>query len=341
MPELVARADTKALLRIEAVSKSFPLGRRGILGGRRASFRALDEVSLAIAPGETVALVGESGSGKSTLARVIVGLVEPDDGRVWLDDENLVATDRRRRNEFRRRVQLVFQDPYASLNPRRSIGSAIAEPAVVHGCIPAGESVDAYLAGLLRRVGLSERLAKRLPRELSGGQRQRVAIARALAVKPEVLIADEALSALDVSVQAQILNLFEELRGELGLTMLFISHQLPVVSHVADRIVVLYRGRVVESGSPETIFEHPAHPYTAGLIGAQPGRDRRGQPPAVRAREKIQPAELMARGCSYRDRCPLAIEVCGDVRPPLETAGNGREAACHRASEMIGSPVDD
>ncbi len=336
MPELSDRPETKALLRVEGVSKSFRLSRRGILGRRQESFRALDEVSLSIEQGETVALVGESGSGKSTLARVIVRLVEPDGGSVWLDGEDLLGRDRRQLAALRRRVQLVFQDPYASLNPRRSIGSAIAEPAVVHDCVPAGESVDGYVAGLLRRVGLPERLATRLPRELSGGQRQRVAIARALAVKPEVLIADEALSALDVSVQAQILNLFEELRGELGLTMLFISHQLPLVGHVADRIVVLYRGRVVESGPPAAIFEHPAHPYTAGLIGAQPGRHRRGLPPAVTARRQIPSAELMARGCAYRDRCPLAAEICAEVRPLLEAAGDGQEAACHRSAEMIG-----
>jgi peptide/nickel transport system ATP-binding protein/oligopeptide transport system ATP-binding protein len=330
-------AVASALLSVEGISKSFAVGRHRFFGGGGESFRALDDVSLSIEPGETVALVGESGSGKSTLARVIVGLIEPDAGRVSLRVDGADGGSQGP-DGFRPRAQLVFQDPYSSLNPRRSIGSAIAEPANAHHRIPPGQSVEDYVGGLLRQVGLSPRLAGRYPRELSGGQRQRVAIARALSVRPEILIADEAVSALDVSVQAQILNLFEELREELGLTMLFISHQLPVVSHVADRIIVLYRGRIVETGTPASIFDRPAHPYTAALIGAQPGRHRRGGAATARSRREIPASQLMARGCSFRDRCPLAAEVCAEVRPELERLGDGIEVACHRHAEVGKAP---
>jgi oligopeptide/dipeptide ABC transporter ATP-binding protein len=320
-------------LQIEAVSKTFlPAGGLRSAKREREPVKALDDVSLAVARHETVALVGESGSGKSTLARVVLRLVEPDRGRVLLDGEDLLAMDRRTLIAARRRIQMVFQDPYSSLNPRRTVQYAIAEPARVHDIV-AGSDETAYVAELLDRVGLSTRTASRLPRELSGGQRQRVAIARALAVKPEVLVADEAVSALDVSVQAQILNLFETLRDELDLTMLFISHQLPVVAHVADRVAVMYLGRIVEIGTPEALFSRPAHPYTAGLIQAQPGRHRRHQQPAMRRRGDLSSAELTHHGCSYRDRCPLAIQRCHETRPMLADVGAGRQSACHRAGE--------
>jgi oligopeptide/dipeptide ABC transporter ATP-binding protein len=328
-------AGGEPLLRIEGVSKTF-VAASGLPGGKRgdrAQVRALDDVSLAVARHETVALVGESGSGKSTLARVAMRLVEPDEGRVLLDGQDLLAMDRARLIAARRRIQMVFQDPYSSLNPRRSVGYAVAEPARVHEIVSKGEQA-AYVQSLLERVGLPARLAGRLPRELSGGQRQRVAIARALAVKPEVLVADEAVSALDVSVQAQILNLFETLRSELDLTMLFISHQLPVVAHVADRVAVMYLGRIVELGAPADLFARPAHPYTAGLIEAQPGRHRRNAPPATRRHSDVPAAELIERGCSYRDRCPLATQVCHETQPPMVSVGIGRHAACHHAGDV-------
>ncbi len=328
----------RPLLRVEAVSKSFG-SRGGRLGLGRDSepVRALDDVSLEIDRHETVALVGESGSGKSTLARVIVRLVEPDHGRVLLDDENVLELSRSSIAPVRRRVQMVFQDPYSSLNPRRSIRSTIAEPALVHRRIERGDERP-FVERMLERVGLHEDAAARLPRQLSGGQRQRVAIARALAVEPELLIADEAVSALDVSVQAQILNLFESLREELGLTMLFISHQLPVVAHIADRVAVMYLGRIVEIGTPDVLFASPSHPYTAALIAAQPSRHRPPRPAAARPGGELSPNELQQVGCSYRDRCPLATEICQRERPPLRTidggtaaAGSGRQAACHHA----------
>jgi oligopeptide/dipeptide ABC transporter ATP-binding protein len=314
------------LLRVEAVSKHFGAGRGHGRGGEVV--RALDEVTLTIDRHETVALVGESGSGKSTLARVVVRLVEPDAGRVMLGDESVLELSRSQLKVMRRRMQMVFQDPYSSLNPRRSIRSAIAEPALVHGRIGRDEE-QAFVERMLDRVGLPVQVARRLPRELSGGQRQRVAIARALAVEPELLIADEAVSALDVSVQAQILNLFEGLREELGLTMLFISHQLPVVAHIADRVAVMYLGRIVELGTPDEVFASPSHPYTAALIAAQPGRQRTRPRIAPRPRVALSVSELQQVGCAYRDRCPLATEICQHERPLLMDVGGSQQAACH------------
>jgi ABC-type glutathione transport system ATPase component len=265
------------LLEIDGVSRAFRPS-RGIRRGTRGRrpIKALDNVSLAIARHETVALVGESGSGKSTLARVIVRLVRADEGRVLLDGEDILTMDRKRLAATRPRIQMIFQDPYSSLNPRRTVQAAIAEPARVHDTLD-NATEDHFVAELLEQVGLSKKTAARLPRELSGGQRQRVAIARALAIRPEVLIADEAVSALDVSVQAQILNLFANLRAELGLTMLFISHQLPVVAHIADWAAVMQRGKILEYGRPSELFAHPTHPYTAELVEAQPGRRHREQ----------------------------------------------------------------
>lgn len=325
--------DTQGLLVVDRVSKEFEVSHRGLARGEKEGVKALDDVSLAATKGETLALVGESGSGKTTLARVIVRLTEADTGHVFFDGEDLLALDRRRLAAARQRIQLVFQDPYSSLNPRRSVESAIAEPARVHGLIPDSSDDREFVHGLLDRVGLPRRLADRLPRELSGGQRQRVAIARALAVSPELLIADEAVSALDVSVQAQILNLFDDLRNDLELTMLFISHQLPVVAHVSDRVVVMYLGRIVEVGAPRDLFAHPAHPYTAGLMEAQPSRSRRGRPAAARTRADIPLEALTSRGCVYRDRCPLATDLCAETRPSLRILSAGHEVACHHPDE--------
>jgi oligopeptide transport system ATP-binding protein len=323
------------LLEVTDICKTF--GARPRFGssvrGAVEEVKALDRVSLSVPAHQTVALVGESGSGKSTLARVIMRLIEPDSGSVRFDGEELLAMDRRALRAVRQRIQMVFQDPYSSLNPRRTVGSAIAEPGHVHGIVDRRREA-AFVTELLERVGLSEQMADRLPRELSGGQRQRVAIARALAVNPDILIADEAVSALDVTVQAQILNLFETLRCELGFTMLFISHQLQVVAHISDRVAVMYQGRIVEVGPPEELFGSPGHPYTLGLIEAQPGR-KRGAPHAPPRFAGTSPAELMTVGCSYRDRCPLATEECRDIQPPLVEVTPGHKVACHHASQTM------
>jgi oligopeptide transport system ATP-binding protein len=266
----------RPLVQIEGVSKSFR-GSGGYDLRRRRRVRqvikALDDVSLSIRRHETVALVGESGSGKSTLARIVMRLLEPDAGRVLLDGEDMLAMDRQTLTSARRRIQMVFQDPYSSLNPRRTAGAAIAEPARVHGIV-GRDGEERFVTELLERVGLSGRMAKRLPRELSGGQRQRLAIARALAVEPEILVADEAVSALDVTIQAQILNLFESLRSELGFTMLFISHQLPVVAHVSDRVAVMYQGG--SSRSRRRPSSSPTRPIHTRPACSKPSRAASG-----------------------------------------------------------------
>ena len=296
-------------------------------GWRRPPFRALHGVSLEIAAGETLGLVGESGSGKTTLARCITRLVEPDEGSVVFDGAELTSLQGGDLRRMRRRIQTVFQDPYTSLNPRMTVGSAIAEPLRVHG-IAGRADAQAKVAELLDLVGLAAPLARRFPRELSGGQRQRVAIARSLAPQPELLIADEAVSALDVSVQAQILNLLLDLTEHLGLTMIFISHQLSVIASVADHVAVMYLGRVVEHGPVEEVFARPQHPYTAALLAANPEpvpERRRGQA-AIRG-DIPSPLEIPS-GCRFRTRCAYAEERCAEVDPPAADVGPRHVARC-------------
>ena len=340
-----------SLLNVRGLVKTYSAGPKPLF---RASptFRALDDVSLDLARDETLALVGESGSGKSTLAGIVTRLATADAGSVHFDGRDVLAMKGAELRAARRRIQMVFQNPYGSLNPRLSIGQAITEPAAVHGALK-GSTRSQYAAELLERVGLSSSLVNRLPRELSGGQRQRIAIARALSVRPELLIADEAVSALDLPVQAQILNVLEELRTDLGIAILFISHQLPVVSHIADRVAVMYLGRIVEVGPVDDIFSNPAHHYTVGLLSAQPGRHRRrsrasagGQPAALPSSSaEMSVVELQSRGCAYRDRCPAATKVCATDKPPLVGHGNGHMTACHfpagasRDSVLLGIPA--
>jgi peptide/nickel transport system ATP-binding protein len=319
-------------LELRDVRKSFLL-RRGVGElARRASPRgliALDGVSLSLPRGETLGVVGESGSGKTTLAKLIVRLIEPDAGQIHFAGRDIVGIAPRALKDVRRRVQLIYQDPYMSLNPRLAIGDAITEPARVHGFVDGQSSRRTLAAELLEQVGLPERLRTRRPRGLSGGQRQRVAIARALAARPEVLIADEAVSALDVSVQAQILNLLADLRARLGLSMIFIAHQLSVVSYIADRMAVMYLGRVVEEGPTREVFAHPAHPYTVGLLEAQPGPHRRRRRSGP-AREREIPSALdLPGGCRFRTRCPLAQEVCTRIDPPPVEVSPGHRSWCH------------
>jgi len=326
--------DSDELLNIEDARKAFGVVRRRGLGVERKQLRAVDGVTLAIRAGESFGIVGESGSGKSTLGRLVLGLEQPTGGSVRFrgaEVSHLVARDAR---AYWREVQVIFQDPFSSLNPRMRVGRILAEPLRNFGNLaPAAHA--ARIEELLRLVGLPESAAQRYPHELSGGQRQRVAIAAALAANPKVLVADEAVSALDVSVQAQIINLLIDLRKRLGLTYLFITHQLNLCAYFCDRIAVLYLGQVMEVCDARRLLDDPRHPYTQALISAIPAVD-----PALRRERVVLSGEIPSPldpppGCPFQPRCPRAIGICGEVRPALVEAGDGRQIACHVVSEEM------
>jgi oligopeptide/dipeptide ABC transporter ATP-binding protein len=311
------------LLHAERLVKRFPLPRQGL--ARRGAVHAVEDVDLAVMPGEVLGLVGESGSGKSTLARLVLRLVEPTAGRIVFEGQDITALPRAALRPLRRRMQMVFQDPYASLNPRRPVGEAIAEVLRLHG-LAGRDGGKARARDLLAHVGLSADDYPRLPRSFSGGQRQRIAIARALAVEPRLLVADEPVSALDVSVQAGILTLLRQLRAEHGLAMLFISHDLSVVEAMADRVMVLYLGRVMEVGPVRAIFTAPRHPYTVALLSAAPGRAHRLPPLAGEIPSPANPPS----GCVFRTRCPFALPACAEAVPALRAVAPGHAKACIR-----------
>ena len=313
------------ILSVTGLLKHFPV-RGGVLGGVTAKVRAVDGVDFEIREGETLGVVGESGCGKSTTARLLLGLIEPDAGEIHFDGER-VGSAALRLGAFRRQAQMVFQDSYSSLNPRLTVETSVAFGPRVHGM--GRREAEARARDLLARVGLEpHRFAGRYPHELSGGQRQRVNIARALALQPRLVILDEAVSALDKSVEAQVLNLLLDLKGEFGLTYMFISHDLNVVRYISDRVMVMYLGRVAEIGTSEEVFDRPRHPYTAALLSSMPSLDpdRRteeaplsGDPP-----NPIDPPS----GCRFHTRCAFAEPVCSAVEPPLALAGGDHRAAC-------------
>ncbi len=316
-----------ALLSAEGVSKVF--AGRGVLRRTRPVY-AVSGVSLTVGRGEAVGLVGESGSGKSTIGRLVLGLLPPTQGRVLLDGTDIAEPDGRRAR--RRRMQLVFQDPYASLDPRRRIGAQVADGLAIHRLAPAPE-LRARVEALLDQVGLMPAHADHFPREFSGGQRQRVGLARALAASPDFLVADEAVSALDVSVQAQILALFADLRTRLGLGLLFISHDLRVVRSLCDRVVVLYLGRVMEEGPVREVMEQPRHPYTAALLSASPSLDQAYRRVRILLQGDPPSPNNPPSGCVFRTRCPLAVAACAAAVPSLTAVGEGHHVACLRTGE--------
>ncbi len=333
-------APAEPLLTARDLAVYFPVGSQLTARIRHTSrlLRAVDGVDLEVRRGEALALVGESGSGKSTLALALAGVQPPDRGEIRFGGRVLPA---RRSRDDRRRIQMVFQDPYSSLNPRLTVGGMLAELLRVHHVVPRDE-VKSFSADLLRLVGLDEGALSAYPRQFSGGQRQRVAIARALALRPEVLVADEPVSALDVSVQATILNLLRDLRGELGLTLLLISHNLAVVRHLCDRVAVMYLGRIVEVAPTEQLFRDPRHPYTRGLLAAIPRlAERAGEagPPAM-AGDPPSPLAIPA-GCRFRTRCPLAQPRCEQEDPALtaQPGDPGHLAACHFAFTPAPAPA--
>jgi oligopeptide transport system ATP-binding protein len=313
-----------ALLRVENLVKHFPV--RNWLGRRTAAVQAVDGVSFELAAGETLALVGESGCGKSTTGRLVLRLLEASSGKVWFDGQDLFALDEPALRASRSALQIIFQDPYASLNPRMTVGQTLAEPLMLHG-LAAGRRKE-RVAEILALVGLGPQHAQRYPHEFSGGQRQRIGIARAIAVEPRLIVCDEPVSALDVSIQAQVVNLLQDLQRQMGLSYLFIAHDLAVVKHIATRVAVMYLGRIVEIADKRALFARPRHPYTQALLSAIPVP----QPGLRRTRMVLQgdvPSPIdPPSGCRFRTRCPFARERCAVEDPPL-VIEDGHGVACH------------
>ena len=319
------------ILRVENLVKHFEVG-GGLFGGRPAVVKAVDGVSFEIGRGETLGLVGESGCGKTTTGRCILRLEPPTGGRVIFEGRDLSTLSDAELRGMRRRMQVIFQDPYSSLNPRMTVGQIIAEPLAVHRIVPDRAARAARVQDLLRHAGLLPAMARRYPHELSGGQRQRVGIARALAMEPSLIICDEPVSALDVSIQAQIINLLEELQAEFGLTYLFVAHDLSVVRHISDRVAVMYLGKIVEITDRKSLYEDPLHPYTKALLSAVPIPD-----PVVEARREhvVLGGEVPSplnppSGCVFHPRCPIAVAECRTTVPELRQIRPGHRAACIR-----------
>ncbi len=323
MTDKAVRGASAPLLEVEALTKIFVTGR--LWGGSARRVRAVEGVSFTLSRGETLAVVGESGSGKSTLGRMVLGLIRPTSGEVRLEGARIDHLPPRLFHPLRQRLQIVFQDPAGSFNPRLRLREALAEP-LRNFRLARGVELEERLAELVAQVGLSAALLDRYPHELSGGQRQRLAIARALAPRPDLIVLDEAVSALDVSVKAQIINLLVALQARLGLSYLFISHDMAVVTHIADRVAVMYLGRLVETGPTRAVFTAPRHPYTKSLLDAVPVPDPAHPRPPLALREAGAPPE---RGCRFASRCPWVIPLCRETEPPWQgSAANG--VACHR-----------
>ena len=325
---------TGPLLRAEGLSRSFSTAGRFSLFRGHGEIRAVDDVSLDLMQGETLALVGESGCGKSTLGRLLLRLIEPSAGRVVYDGTELTSLSATAMRHMRRHLQMVFQDPYGSLSPRLTIGDIVAEPLRAHGMATSRAQLREKVAELLNAVGLLPEHAERYPRQFSGGQRQRIGVARAIAADPLVIVADEPVSALDVSVQAQVINLFQDLQQSRGLSYLFIAHDLAVVRHIADRVAVMYLGRIVEIGPKRAIYAAPQHPYTQALLSAAPSPDPDAPRRRIVLEGDVPSPSRVPPGCSFHTRCPIATSLCQTERPALRPVAPDQSAACHHAKPM-------
>jgi len=321
--------ESKNLLEVSGLKKYFPV-KQGLLGSKTSYVQAVDDVTFSIKMGETLGLVGESGCGKSTTGRTIIRLYEPTAGQIIFDGQDISKFSQKQLLPYRKRIQMIFQDPYASLNSRMTVGDIIGEPLDIHGIAKGRERIE-RIHNLLETVGLSGDHANRYPHEFSGGQRQRVGIARALAVEPDFIIADEPISALDVSIQAQVVNMLEDLQERMGLTYLFIAHDLSMVKHISDRIGVMYLGKLVEIAGSDELYYKPQHPYTQALLSAVPIAD----PETAKKSSRIilegdVPSPLNPpSGCRFRTRCRYAMDICKEVEPLLKDVGAGHCVACH------------
>ncbi|MGE3540868.1 MAG: ABC transporter ATP-binding protein [Candidatus Tectimicrobiota bacterium] len=315
------------LLEVKHLKKYFPI-KGGVFSKTIGHVYAVDDVNFTLARGETLGLVGESGCGKSTTGRTILRLIEPTDGEVYFEGQDITKLDKGAMRSLRREMQIIFQDPYASLNPRMTVGSIIGEPLEIHK-IARGAEKEERVAALLQKVGLRAEDMRKYPHEFSGGQRQRIGIARALALNPKLIVCDEPVSALDVSIQAQVINLLEDLQAELGLSYLFIAHNLNVVEHISNRVAVMYLGQIVELASDEDLYNHPQHPYTEALLSAVPIPD-----PTIKKKRIILEGDVPSpinppTGCHFHTRCLYKDKICEEVEPEFKDIGGGHWVACH------------
>jgi len=319
--------QTEPIIDVQGLKTYFPI-RRGILRRTTGFLKAVDDVSLGIRPGETLGLVGESGCGKTTCARSIIRLIEPTDGKIMFKGQDIRTLPNSTMRALRRHMQIIFQDPYASLNPRMSVTSIVGEGLRIHENLPWRE-IRERVGDLLEEVGLSKRFLNRYPHEFSGGQRQRIGIARALALKPDFIICDEAVSALDVSIQAQIINLLEDLQETHGFAYLFIAHDLSVVEHISDRVAVMYLGKIVESAPSEELYKNPRHPYTQALLNAVPVPDPTVRKEVARLPGQVPTLAALPQGCRFHPRCQYKRDICETEAPPAAQIGQDHLAYCH------------